>query len=309
MGRPQVDWHGSFAVIVTPFAANGDLDETAYRRVVDLVLEAGCHGLITAGSTGEFFLMTAEERKRVFEIAVDQAAGRVPVLAGPAATRTEEVVDFARHAEKVGCDGLLLLPPVYASPGERELEEFYRRVAGESGLPVMLYNSPRYVNVTLEARFVAHLMSRIDGIVAIKDTSFDIYPVSDLIRACGPELKVFVGLEDLLLPGVALGAAGAVAMLPQVVGPMAVALYEAARAGDYARARPLHNRMARAYDILSAAGNAYVAIKEAMNLLGKPGGHTRPPMMDFDEGQREILRAILRDIGLLDAEDRPVAAQ
>ena len=83
MSRPQVEWHGSFAVIVTPFAENGDIDETAYRRVIELVLEAGCHGLIAAGSTGEFFLMTAEERKRVFEIAVDQVDGRIPVLAGP----------------------------------------------------------------------------------------------------------------------------------------------------------------------------------------------------------------------------------
>lgn len=98
-------------------------------------------------------------------------------------------------------------------------------------------------------------------------------------------------------------------MLPQVVGPMAVELYEASRAGDLERARQLHNKMCRAYAILSEVGNSYVAIKEAMNILGKPGGHTRPPMMDFTEAQRDQLRVILRDIGLLDAADRPVAAQ
>ena len=138
---------------------------------------------------------------------------------------------------------------------------------------------------------------------------FDIYPLSDLIRVCGPELKVFVGLEDLLLPSIALGAAGAVAMLPQVVGSMAVELYEASRAGDLDRARQLHNKMCRAYAILSDVGNSYVAIKEAMNVLGKPGGHTRPPMMDFTEAQKDQLREILRDIGMLDAAGEPVAAE
>jgi len=98
VNKSGVDWHGSFAVIVTPFTKEGEVDEDGYRRVVDLVIEAGCHGVISGGSTGQFFLMTPDERKRVFSIAADQAAGRVPVLAGTSAIRTEDVIDLTRYA-------------------------------------------------------------------------------------------------------------------------------------------------------------------------------------------------------------------
>lgn len=298
MARAQVDWHGSFAVIVTPFTADGAIDEAGYRRVIDLIIEAGCHGVIAGGSTGEFFLMSMDERKRVAEIAVDQAGGRIPVLACPSAIRPGDVVALTRHAADAGCAGAMVLPPIYVAIDAREVEEFYRRVSGEGGLPIMLYNSPRFVNTTLTAPLVARLMA-LDNVVAIKDTSFDIYPTSELIRVCGPELRVFTGLEDLLVPTLAIGAVGAVAMMPQVAGSMAVELYEAAVAGERERARDLHHRMARLYDLFTV-GSGYIAIKEAMTLLGKPGGHPRPPMLPFTEAQRDQLRAILRDVGILD---------
>ncbi|MDH3476197.1 MAG: dihydrodipicolinate synthase family protein [Rhodospirillales bacterium] len=298
MARVQVDWHGSFAVIVTPFTADGGIDEAAYRRVVDLVLEAGCHGVIAGGSTGEFFLMTPEERKRVFALAAEQAAGRVPVIACPAAIRTEDVVALTQAAATAGCDGVMVLPPVYVANSQAELDVFFRRVAGEGGLPVMLYNSPRFVNSTLAPELVLRLMEE-DNVVAIKDTTFDLYTTSALVRACGPELKVFIGLEDLLVPALSIGAVGAVAMLPQVLGAMAVELYDAAVAGDKARAQELHHKVARAYDLFKLGGG-YVAVKEAMNLLGKPGGHSRPPMLPLTEPERDQLRAILRDVGVLD---------
>ena len=298
MARVSVDWHGSFAVIVTPFAEDGAVDESSYRRVVDLVIEAGCHGVISGGSTGEFFLMTLEERRQVHAIAADQAAGRVPVIACPAGIRTEEVVALTRSAGEAGCDGVMVLPPVYVSNSDAELEAFFRRVAGEGGLPVMLYNSPRFVNSTLTLDLVERLMAN-DNVVAIKDTTFDLYTTSALVRRFGQELKVFIGLEDLLVPALAIGAVGAVAMLPQVLGSMAVELYEAAVAGDRDRARALHHEMARAYDLFSLGGG-YVAIKEAMNLLGKPGGHSRPPMLPLSEAERDELRTILRDVGVLD---------
>lgn len=296
MTRPLVDWQGSFAVIVTPFAQDGAIDEDGYRRVIDLIIDAGCHGVIAAGSTGEFFLMTDDERKRVFEIAVDQVAGRIPVLACPTALRIEETVDLTRHAATVGCTGIMALPGLYAPLDDDEVKDYYRRLADEGGLPIMLYNSPRYVNTTLTAPLVAELMNN-DAVVAIKDSSFEIYPASELIRLCGPELRVFIGLEDLLLPAVAIGAVGAVAMMPQVVGRMAVELYEAAVGGERERARDLHDKICRAYDIFKV-GSGYVGIKEAMNLLGKPGGCSRPPMRPYSAAQKDQLCEILSDLGL-----------
>jgi 4-hydroxy-tetrahydrodipicolinate synthase len=295
MSKPKVRWRGSFAVIVTPFKRNGAIDEAGYRKVVDFVIRAGCHGVIAAGSTGEFFLMSDEERGRVFDIAVDQARGRVPVLGCPAAIRTETVVALTKRAAKAGCQGVMVLPPLYIKLTEREVKEFYRRVSGEGGLPIMLYNSPRYVNNPLYAPLVRELMA-IENVVAIKDSTWDIYTCGELLRQC-PGLTVFVGLEDLVLPAVAIGAHGVVSMLPQVLGRMAVRLYETAARGELDEARRLHFKMLRAYDILKV-GSAYIGIKEAMNQLGLNGGYSRPPMLEYTPAQKAEVRKILKELGL-----------
>ena len=295
MDRSDVDWHGSFAVIVTPFTRSGDIDESAYRQVVDLVIKAGCHGVISAGSTGEFFLMTDEERKRVFSIAADQAGGRIPVLAGVSASRTDDVVDMTRSAAGVGCAGIMLLPPLYIGVDDRELFEFYSRVSGEGGLPIMLYNgnSPTFLTPQRVERLI-----RLDNVVAMKDSSRDTKQMDDLVRHCGNDIRIFVGEEHLLLASIAAGAVGAVAMTPQVVGRMAVDLYETAAAGQMDRARELHRKIVRVYDLFNV-GSGYVAIKESMNMLGRPGGHSRPPMLPFTDEQRAQLRRIFEDVGLL----------
>lgn len=297
MGRAQVDWHGVLAVIVTPFTQDGDIDEAGYRKVVEFVIDAGCHGVIAAGSTGEFYLMDDDERGRIFDIAVDQAAGRVPVIACPSAMRTENVVALTRRAAQAGCAGIMTLTPIYITLSDAEIKEFYARVSGEGGLPMMLYNSPKLVNNTLPAPLVAELME-LDNVVAIKDTTWDIYTTMALVKECGPDLRVFIGLEDLLLPALAVGARGAVAMMPQVVGSMTADLYNAALAGEREKAQALHEKMQRAYDIFSV-GSPYIGIKEAMNLRGLSGGHSRAPMLPYTDAQKETLRGILTDLDLL----------
>ena len=300
MAKVKVDWHGSFAFSVTPFRADGAIDETACRRVVSNTIEAGCHGVIAAGSTGEFFLMTDQERTRVFEIVADEAAGRVPVLACPSASRTEDVLAHIKAAEHAGCDGVMVLPPIYVGVDDREVVAFYTAVADASGIPVMLCNSPFMVKKELTPELV-HRLSEHENIVAIKDSSFDIRQCSDMIRAGGDAIKVFIGVEDMYLPALSIGAAGAVAMAPQIVGRPAVEIYDAYQAGDLGRSRQCHYLVARVYDILFKVGSMYVGVKEAMNQLGKPGGHCRPPMLPFTDEQRAEVRAILEETGLLRA--------
>ena len=299
MESRRSNWHGSFAVIVTPFTRDGEIDEPGYRKVIDLVIEAGCHGIIAAGSTGEFFLMSHDERKRVFELAVDQTGGRIPVLAGTSAIRTEEVIDLTAHARTLGCAGCLLLPPLYARLKEREVYEFYRRVSSEAGLPTMLYNSPFAVRAYLTPSLVEQLM-KLDNVVAIKDSSQDMRQMNALVKYCGQALQVFTGHEDLLLPSLAVGAVGAVAMVPQIVGRMAVDIYERAVVGDWQGAKELHHKIVRVYDLFKIGGG-YMAIKECMNALGKPGGHSRPPTLPLTANEKAQLREILEDVGLLTA--------
>ena len=218
MIRDNIDWHGNLAVIVTPFTREGDIDEDGYRAVVDLVIEAGCHGVISAGSTGEFFLLTSDEIKRVYSIAVDQAKKRVPVIAGTSALRTEDVVDSTRYAGEIGCAGAMIMPPCYGGLDDDELFEFYHRISGEAGLPILLYKSPAAKTLLTPERVVR--LMEIENVVAIKDSSRDLIGMSDLIRTCGAELRVFAGRENWMLPSLAVGAVGSVSLLPPVLGSM-----------------------------------------------------------------------------------------
>ena len=306
MSKPGVDWHGVQAVIVTPFSADGALDEAAYRQVVEFVIDAGCHGVIAAGSTGEFYLMSDEERGRVFDIAVDQAAGRVPVIGCPAAIRIEDTIALTRRAAEAGCAGVMALTPLYISLSEREIVDYYRRLSGEGGLPIMLYNSPKLVNNTLPAPLVSELME-LEQVVAIKDTTWDLYTTIELIRQCGPDLRVFVGLEDLFLPALSVGAGRRRHDAPGGRQHDRRSLWTPrGRATMTGRRRFISNSL-RAYDIFKV-GSGYVGIKEAMNLLGRPGGHSRPPMLPYTEGQKDQLREILNDLGLLEPAARMKSA-
>jgi len=293
--KASIVWYGSFSVIVTPFTKNGDIDEKGYRRIIDFVINAGAHGIISAGSTGEFFLLTNDERKQIFAIAADQVNSRIPLLAGVSATRTEDVLDLAKFAEEAGCDGLMLLPPLYITVDDVEVLKFFTNISDKIDLPIMIYNgaTPNFLSIERVNRLL-----EVANIVAIKDSSRNMTQMNDLIRFFGDKIRVFVGEEDLLLPSISMGAVGSVAMVPQIVGDMAIDLYETAANGQLLKAQELHNKIVRVYDLFKV-GSGYVAIKESMKLLGLPGGYSRPPMQAFNQSQIEKLKQIFSDVGLL----------
>jgi len=291
----SINWYGSFSVIVTPFTKNGDIDEKGYREIIDFVINAGAHGIIAAGSTGEFFLLTNDERKQVFEIATDQVNSRVPLLAGVSASRTDDVLELAKFAETTGSDGLMLLPPLYITVDDAEILNFFTTISDTINLPIMIYNgaTPNFLSIERVNRLL-----EVSNIVAVKDSSRDMTQMNDLIRFCGNKISVFVGEEDLLLPSISIGAVGSVAMVPQIVGEMAINLYQTAADGELSKAQELHNKIVRVYDLFRV-GSGYVAIKESMKLLGLPGGYSRPPMRPFNQNQIEKLKQIFTDVGLL----------
>ena len=163
---------GSYTVMVTPFRADGSLDERTLRNFVDWQIEQGTQGLIPLGSTGEFLSQTREERRQVAAIVVEQAKKRVPVIVGTAAEWTKEAVAFSREAEEIGADGVMVVPPFYSSPTPDELFEHYRKIGEALTIPVMVYNNPFTSNVDLKADLVARL-SRIDNVRYIKESSGD----------------------------------------------------------------------------------------------------------------------------------------
>lgn len=303
MDRNDITWRGIFAVLVTPFSEKGDIDKAKLRALVSTVIEEGVHGIIMNGSTGEFYTMTPSEMAVVLQEAIDEAKGRVPVLSGTSSSSTAVAIELGKMAADLGADGVMMLPPYYALPNEREILHHYETFAQAVSLPIMLYNGPRRTGVFLTPSLVERLAD-IDWVVAIKDSAHDFHQLSLLMRAVGHRIRIMAGYETLLLPLHALGGDGVVAMSPQILPGVATQLWNALEKGDSKRSRELHMVMVRLYDAFKI-GNYYSAIKEAMNLMGRPGGFPRPPLLPLTSNEREQVVAILKELNEVVGPDAP----
>lgn len=288
-------WSGVFVVCVTPFKESGAFDEMATRRLVDLLIDEGADGLIMAGSTGEWFSMSDAERIELFRVAADQNRGRVKLLAGVASLATGTSVSLTQAAKALGLDGVLLLPPPYVLPNDTELMAFFTAVDAV-GLPIMLYNNPARTGVNLDAKWLRRLAA-LPNVVALKESAKDIGQIADSLREVGHELAVFTGIEPYIVPTLQRGGVGVAAMAPNVLGRQAIEFYRAAARGDWAATVRMQGAIDQLYTRMYGAGvNPYVVQKEAMAILGRPGGVPRPPLAPMTEPQRQALKTLLDKI-------------
>jgi 4-hydroxy-tetrahydrodipicolinate synthase len=295
----KTDWSGVFVVSVTPFDAEGRIEEASFRQLMDQFVVDGVAGVIVAGSTGEWYTLTNDERVRLFAIAKEQLKGRVRLIAGTAAIATRDAVALTREARRIGCDGAMVLPPPYALPNERELLGHFQAIA-EVGLPVMAYNNPGRTQVTITAP-LADKLAAMPAIVALKDSSKDLYELARTIRVVGDRLAVFCGLEPYAMAMVGRGAVGTVSMATNILGKPGVQFFDHIVAGRLDEARRLEAVMDRLYEAFYVGGyGAYVVIKACMNLVGRPAGLPRRPHLPVDEPGIARLRQILTEIGVLD---------
>jgi 4-hydroxy-tetrahydrodipicolinate synthase len=298
MAGRRVGWKGVFVPIVTPFTQDHEFDEDACRKLIEEMINEGVHGIILAGSTGEWFTLTNTERTRLFEVASDQAKRRVTLLGGTSAIATRDVLSLTKAAKDIGMDGALILPPPYILPNTKEIIAFYERISS-IGLPIMVYNNPARTQVNINAELAEKLAS-FETVVAFKDSAKDIYQMSETIRAIGDRVAMFCGLEPYAIPLIQRGAVGIVAMSPNIIGRKAVAFYLHAAAGEWSEAVKIENIIDHLYSYFYSAGYcAYVVIKEAMKILGRPGGWPRPPLLPMDEVDRNELMALLERLGLV----------
>lgn len=290
---------GSYTVMVTPFRADGSLDEATLRKFVDWQIEQGTQGLIPLGSTGEFLSQTREERRQVAAIVVEQARKRVPVIVGTAAEWTQEAVAFSREAQDVGADGVMIVPPYYSSPTPDELFEHYRKIAEALSIPIMVYNNPFTSNVDLKADFVARL-SRLDNVRYIKESSGDPHRTTRILDACGDRMTVFAGYHPW--EGFRIGAKGYVSVFANIAPALSRALYEeTVNSNDFERGLAIYRKVLPLMDAI--AGDLYVgATKAAMGMIGMSVGDPRPPRLPLPEALLPNLRAVLSSLGLIGAK-------
>jgi len=291
----RIDWAGVFVVTVTPFKGGGEFDEQATRKLIDTLISEGADGVVVAGSTGEWFSMSDDERIELFRVTVDQAGGRVKVLGGVASLCTEVTVKLTRAAKQLGMDGVLLLPPPYVLPNADELMAFFTAVDAV-GMPIMLYNNPGRTGVNLDAKWLRKLAA-LPNVVALKESAKDIFQIADSLREIGQDLAVFTGMEPYIVPTLQRGGVGVVAMAPNVLGAQAIEFYRAAARGDSEETSRRQDAIDQLYTRMYNAGlNPYVVQKEAMVMLGRPAGVPRPPLLQLNDRQRDDLRALLDHI-------------
>jgi 4-hydroxy-tetrahydrodipicolinate synthase len=272
---------GVLVALATPFAADGSVDVSTLRALVDRTIDGGVHGVVACGSTGEFSALTVDERRLVVETVVDQAAHRVPVVAQTGSTSTTEAIALSRHAQSIGADVIMPVAPYYEPLSLAETTNYLRRVAGSVEIPVMLYNLPGATGVDLSPDVVAALAREVGNIRYVKNTSSDMAQAAQLIHHYGDLVGTFLGWDTLILSSLVSGAAGVMAGTANVVPAEIVAVYDAVKAGDLEAAR---HAWARIYPLLDAAlsVNYIAAVKLALEAAGFPAGSTREPVLPLD---------------------------
>jgi len=288
---------GIIPAMVTPLTADDAINERALRRLANHLIDGGCHALFAIGSQGEFWAFSAEEKQRVWEIVVAEARGRVPVYAGTAAVTTREAIALTRLAEKAGADAVSVLTPYFISPNDNELFDHYKAIAESTTLPVLLYSNPARTGVRLSASLVARL-AEVPNIVGIKDSTGDLELAAEYIRTAPEKFSVLMGRDTLIYAGLLYGAKGAIAATANVKPRLVADIYDKFLAGDLEGAR----RAQRALAPLRLAfswGTFPVVIKEALDLMGMEGGPSRSPVGPLTGEQRERLKGVLVDMGVV----------
>src|SRR5215475_4527832 len=281
--RPM--FQGSIVALVTPFR-DGKVDEAKLRELVEWHVASGTDGIVPCGTTGESPTLSHDEHKRVVEIVIETARGRVAVIA------------LTRHARSAGATGALVVNPYYNKPTQEGLYRHFRAVAEAVDIPIVVYNIAGRTAVNVETDTLARLVKDCKNIVGVKEASGSLDQMTQVVLACGPDFAVLSGDDNLTLPLMAVGGVGVISVIANIVPRETAELTHAALNGDWKQARDLHHRL---YPLCRAAffETNPIPIKEAMAMMGMVEPEFRLPMCRMADANRERLRGVLRSLGLL----------
>jgi len=286
---------GCGTALVTPFTAAGGVDEAAVRRLARRQIDGGVHFLVPCGTTGEAPTLSAAERRRVVEIVVEEARGKVPVLAGAGGYDTHEVVEAAREMQAAGATGLLSVTPYYNKPTPEGLFRHYSAIAEATPLPIVLYNVPGRTGCNIDPATLVRLAT-IPNVVAVKEASGNMTQICEVVRAVPDGFIVLSGDDALTLPAMAVGARGIISVASNEVPDEMAQLVEAAERGDYAAARGVHARLLPLLLGNFTESNP-IPVKAAMAMMGLLEESYRLPMVPPKAETRQKLSGILATLG------------
>lgn len=292
------DLRGVIPAIVTPFHDDGELDRDGLKRLTGFLLDKGVHGIMTTGGNGEFPHLSREEKRIITETVVKEAKGKVPVIAGTAACSTRETLLLSRDAEEVGADAVIVTPPYFYRLPEDSLFEHYRRLAEGLALPVVPYNNPLYTGHNLNPGLIDRIAG-LKGVIGLKQSNADLGQLVESIRKSGEKISICTGIDTQFYPSLCAGAKGIFSTAACVIPEHMVRIYEHFQAGKSEEAFALHTRI-QELNTLFEYDPGYVApCKEALRLLGLPGGPVREPLPRLNPDELKAVRAALENLDLL----------
>ncbi len=287
---------GVGTALITPFTKSGALDEAAITRLAKRQIDNGVHFLVPCGTTGETPTLSAAERRRVVELVLAAAAGKVPVMAGAGGYDTQEVAHVAKEMQDIGVQGLLSVTPYYNKPTPEGLYAHFSTIAEATSLPILLYNVPGRTGCNIDAATCARLAT-IPRVIGVKEASGNIQQMVEICRAVPPGFLVLSGDDALTLPLMAIGGRGLISVASNSVPAEMVQIVEAAERGDYTKARQLHHRL-----VPLMLGNFIESnpgpVKFAMAAMGLCEESFRLPMVSPRPASQDKIRAFLKELGI-----------
>jgi 4-hydroxy-tetrahydrodipicolinate synthase len=289
-------FRGSFTALVTPFK-NGGLDEAAFRDLVDWQIAEGTDGLVPVGTTGESPTLSHAEHHHVVEWCIDQAKGRVPVIAGAGSNSTTEAIDLAKHAEKAGANAVLVVTPYYNKPTQEGMYVHFKAVNDAIGIPIIIYNIPPRSVVDMSVDTMKRLYE-LKNIAGVKDATANLARVSQQRAAMGPDFIQLSGEDMTALAYNAAGGHGCISVTSNVAPALCAQLQIATAAGDYAKALNLQDRLSPLHDAIFFEPGVAGA-KCGLTLLGRCTEQVRLPLLPVSEKTREAIKKAMVHAGLL----------
>jgi 4-hydroxy-tetrahydrodipicolinate synthase len=293
------DWlRGCATALVTPFTADGSIDEAALTRLIDYQLAGGVKLLVPCGTTGESATMTEAEDQQVIKHAIEQARGRARVIAGTGSNSTAATIQNSKIAQELGADAVLVVAPFYNKPTQPGLYAHFRAVAEAVDLPIVVYNVPGRTSCNISADTTLRLARDCRNIAAVKEASGNLSQIMEILRGRPDDFRVLSGDDAMTFPMIALGADGLISVAANEAPELMARMVELALAGNWDEARELHYRLLPLMEVnfIESSPGPVKAGLAMMNLIGE---NYRLPLVPIEEKSRAALRAVLNDLGLL----------
>jgi len=293
----KTSFRGSFTALVTPFSKDGALDEKAFRALVAWQIAEGTNGLVPVGTTGESPTLSHDEHKRVVEWCVDEAKGRVPVVAGSGSNSTQEALDLSRHAEKAGADAVLVVTPYYNKPTQEGLYQHFKAINEAIGIPILMYNIPGRSVIDMSVDTMKRLFE-LKNIAGVKDATANLVRVSQQRAEVGPDFNQLSGEDSTALAFNAHGGHGCISVTSNVAPRLCADFQGACRRGDYATALTLQDKLMPLHLALFVESNPAPA-KYALSVLGRCTDTVRLPLVTLADKSKAVVRDAMVHAGLI----------